>query len=290
MSSPNPLIPQGSLLEQQAKSKSTFHVAALIVGLHVAVLGGLLIIGCKREEPKPLDPVSGFDALTPTNSTIITETNTIDPGMLAGGTNSLSPVPPTNGLPPVTYEAPTNAVPFTSLQPSQPVPTETVAGATSEYVVKKGDLAGRIASRNKISLKQLQEANAGVDLNKLKIGQKLALPAGAAAPTPPAAAGGDAATTATGETVVYVVKGGDTLTKIARNHGTTVKAIRSASGLKSNDIKVGQKLKVPAKAAAAPAPAPVPEPAPFTPAAPAPAPALPIATPVGNPAGSPVPR
>ena len=286
MSSPNPLIPQGSLLEQQAKSKSTFHVAALIVGLHVAVLGGLLIIGCKREEPKPLDPVSGFDALTPTNTPVITEGQTLDPAMLAGGTNYVSPVPPTNGLPPVTYEAPTNAVPFTPLQPSQPLPTETMAGATSEYVVKKGDLAGRIASRNKISLKQLQEANAGIDLNKLKIGQKLTLPAGAAAPTPPAADNGEAAAAATGETVVYVVKGGDTLTKIARNHGTSVKAIRSASGLKSNDIKVGQKLKVPTKAA--PAPAPVPEPAAINPAAPAPV--LPIATPVGNPAATPVPR
>ncbi len=286
MSSPNPLIPQGSLLEQQAKSKSTFHVAALIVGLHVAVLGGLLIIGCKREEPKPLDPVSGFDALTPTNTPVITEGQTLDPAMLAGGTNYVSPVPPTNGLPPVTYEAPTNAVPFTPLQPSQPLPAETMAGATSEYVVKKGDLAGRIASRNKISLKQLQEANAGIDLNKLKIGQKLTLPAGAAAPTPPAADNGEAAAAATGETVVYVVKGGDTLTKIARNHGTSVKAIRSASGLKSNDIKVGQKLKVPTKAA--PAPAPVPEPAAINPAAPAPV--LPIATPVGNPAATPVPR
>lgn len=286
MSSPNPLIPQGSLLEQQAKSKSTFHVAALIVGLHVAVLGGLLIIGCKREEPKPLDPVSGFDALTPTNSTIITETNTIDPGMLAGGTNYLSPVPPTNALPPVTYESPTTPVPFTPLQPSQPLPSETVAGATSEYVVKKGDLAGRIASRNKISLKQLQEANAGVDLNKLKIGQKLNLPAGAAATAAPAAGGNEPAAPTATETVTYVVKGGDTLTKIARVHGTTVKAIRTASGLKSNDIKVGQKLKIPAKAA----PAPAAEPAPAAPLLPAATPVLPTATPISNPSGAPGPR
>ncbi len=288
MSSPNPLIPQGSLLEQQAKSKSTFHVAALIVGLHVAVLGGLLIIGCKREEPKPADPLSGFDALTPTNTTIITETNTLDPAMLAGGTNHLSPVPPTNALPPVTYEPPTNTAPLMPLQPSQPLANETVAGATSEYVVKKGDLAGRIASRNKISLKQLQEANSGVDLNKLKIGQKLNLPAGAAAPTPSVANGGGEPVAAGGaETVTYVVKGGDTLTKIAKAHGTTVKAIRTASGLKSNDIKVGQKLKVPSKAAA---PAPAPEPAPAAPNVPTANPVLPTATPIGNPTATPLPR
>ena len=43
----------------------------------------------------------------------------------------------------------------------------------------------------------------------------------------------------------YVVKSGDTLTKIARAHGTTIKAIRAASGLKTDRILVGQKLKVP---------------------------------------------
>jgi LysM repeat protein len=286
MSSPNPLIPQGSLLEQQAKSKSTFHVAALIVGLHVAVLGGLLIIGCKREEPKPADSLSGFDALPPTNTTIITETNTLDPAMLAGGASYLSPVPPADGLPPVTFESPTNPGPFTPLQPSQPLANESLAGATSEYVVKKGDIAGRIASRNKISLKQLQEANAGVDLNRLKIGQKLNLPAGAAAPTAPiAGGGGESAGTVGAESVTYVVKGGDTLTRIARIHGTTVEAIRTASGLKSNDIRVGQKLKVPSKAAA---PAPVPAPAAAN--DPTANPVLPTATPITNPTAGPLPR
>lgn len=286
MSSPNPLIPQGSLLEQQAKSKSTFHVAALIVGLHVAVLGGLLIIGCKREEPKPADPLSGFDALTPTNVPVITETQTLDPASLAGGTNYLSPLPPTNSLPPVTYEPPANQLPFTPLQPSQPQPSESFGGTTSEYVVKKGDLAGRIANRNKISLKQLQEANAGVDLNKLRIGQKLNLPAGAAAPAAAVTGGSESAAPAATDTVTYVVKGGDTLTKIARVHGTTVKAIRTASGLKSNDIKVGQKLKIPGKAA----PAPAVEPAPADPVLPAATPVLPTATPISTPSGAPVPR
>jgi LysM repeat protein len=64
-----------------------------------------------------------------------------------------------------------------------------------------------------------------------------------------------------GET--YTVKSGDSLTKIAKAHGTTVKAIESENNLSTTKIKVGQKLKIPAKAeAAAPAaPAPVPPPA-----------------------------
>ena len=56
MSTPNPLAPQGSLLEKQARSKSTLQVAALIVGLHVFGLGGFLILGCKKEEAKATDP------------------------------------------------------------------------------------------------------------------------------------------------------------------------------------------------------------------------------------------
>lgn len=44
---------------------------------------------------------------------------------------------------------------------------------------------------------------------------------------------------------VYVVKAGDTLTRIARRHGTTVRALRVTNGLKVDRIIVGQKLRVP---------------------------------------------
>ncbi len=42
-----------------------------------------------------------------------------------------------------------------------------------------------------------------------------------------------------------VVKSGDTLSRIARAHGTTVKALESANGLKIDRIVVGAKLKIP---------------------------------------------
>ena len=44
---------------------------------------------------------------------------------------------------------------------------------------------------------------------------------------------------------VYVVKSGDTLTRIAKAHGTTVKAIKAANGLENDRIVVGAKLKMP---------------------------------------------
>jgi LysM repeat protein len=45
---------------------------------------------------------------------------------------------------------------------------------------------------------------------------------------------------------IYVVKSGDSLTRIAKAHGTTVKALKAANGLKSDRIVVGAKLKIPA--------------------------------------------
>ncbi|MGV3774458.1 MAG: LysM peptidoglycan-binding domain-containing protein [Verrucomicrobiales bacterium] len=42
----------------------------------------------------------------------------------------------------------------------------------------------------------------------------------------------------------YVVKSGDSLSKIAKIHRTTTKEIKKANGLKSDVIRVGQKLKI----------------------------------------------
>ena len=57
-----------------------------------------------------------------------------------------------------------------------------------------------------------------------------------------------------GETI-HTVKSGETLLKIAGRYGTKVAAIKSLNGLTTDQIKVGQKLKIPVKAVA-PAPAP----------------------------------
>ena len=43
---------------------------------------------------------------------------------------------------------------------------------------------------------------------------------------------------------IYVVKSGDTLGRIAKAHGTTVKALKIANHLSSDRIFVGEKLKL----------------------------------------------
>jgi putative chitinase len=236
MNNPNPFLPKGSLLELQGRRRSRLKLAVFCV-LAVCITGlvAVLIQGCKREKPDtdlnppPMD----------TNDMGMTDTN----------------MPPTNEVsnPPVTVP-PMETSNFPAVVPPPVAPVQPAAPAASEYVVVKGDTLGKIAKKNGVSLKALEDANPGVIPTKLKIGQKLAIPAGsgASAETSAPAAAGDMGTAS------YTVKSGDTLSKIAKRNGTTVKAIEAANGLITTKIKVGQKLKIPSKAEAAPAaPAPV---------------------------------
>lgn len=45
-------------------------------------------------------------------------------------------------------------------------------------------------------------------------------------------------------TKIYVVRPGDSLSKIARQNGTTPKALKTVNGLKNDVIRVGQKLRI----------------------------------------------
>jgi peptidoglycan endopeptidase LytE len=73
------------------------------------------------------------------------------------------------------------------------------------------------------------------------------LPAGGAvASTGTPGTGGPDAAAAGGDTSVYVVKSGDTLSKIAKANHTTYKKIMALNDLKTTSIKAGQKLKMPA--------------------------------------------
>ncbi|MCC6486049.1 MAG: LysM peptidoglycan-binding domain-containing protein [Candidatus Hydrogenedentes bacterium] len=90
----------------------------------------------------------------------------------------------------------------------------------------------------------------------------------------------------------HTVAKGDTLYKVAATYKVTVQQIKDWNKLKSDTLRVGQKLIVGAEPAPAPAPAPAPEPAPEPPAEPAPTPAPAEETPPAAPApadGTPAP-
>jgi LysM repeat protein len=251
MNNSNPFVPKGSLLEQQSKRRSRMKLGVLCVLVFgVAGLTVMLIQGCKREQQVETTPPP------PDTNTVVADTN--PPPMVA----SNPPVAP----PPVVA----------------PAPAPEAAG--TEYVVVKGDTFAKIAKKNGVSVKAIEAANSGVAPTKLKVGQKLSIPASAGGAAAPAVAGGPVFAGSSAGEEAYTVKSGDTLTKIAKAHGTTLKAIRAENNLTTDHIKVGQKLKIPAKVEAA-APAPAPAPAPVAPA-PAPAPA-PSTTPAPAPAGNP---
>ncbi len=254
MNNPNPFLPQGSLLEQQSRRRSQLKIGVSCV-LAVSVLGlvGMLIQGCERKTPTANEP------LVETNAFVLDPATNTPPPAMDTNTTVMLPPPVTNT--PVVIP---------------PAVVEPVVPAGSEYVVVKGDSLAKIAKKNGVSQKAMEAANPGVVPTKLKIGQKLVLPAGGKTATPAAAPATVAAGDGNGKS--YTVKSGDNLTKIAKAHGTTAKAIEAANGMTTTKIKVGQKLKIPSKAEAAAPAAPPVETMPATPALTTPPPSA--ATPV----------
>lgn len=63
--------------------------------------------------------------------------------------------------------------------------------------------------------------------------------------TSPAVAGTASSSSGQGASGIYVVKGGDSLSKIARGHGVSVDALKSANDLTGSNIRIGQSLTIP---------------------------------------------
>jgi len=261
MNTPSPLVPQGT---SPSKNKSTIRIAFFtILIVHVVFIGGLLIQGCTKDNPPAVDPAAGA------------KTNSTDISMPANGDVAAIPAP-TDSTPAATAIPATgvSAIPATGSPASTgatiatPTPkpeTPIATGATHEYTIQKGDFLGSIAKKNGVSLKALQDANPGLNALRLQIGQKIQVPAGSTSVASSSVAPAATADTASSDGSSYVVKSGDRLEKIAKSHGTTVKAIASLNGLKSiNSLKVGQKLKLPMAKSASNDTAPVSTPLPAT--------------------------
>jgi LysM repeat protein len=250
MNNPSPLIPQGATPPRE-KSSLYFKVL-MILSVHVVVIGGMLLQGCKdtskdqakadgsaatpgdtmamaATNPYPATPITGATTDMPT---------TINPNIQAAYTGTaVTAAPVTPGSSPAVGTMPQPKSTDIGLPPA--------TGETKEYVIARGDTLGSIARRNGLSVKALEEANPGVDARKLKIGQKVQIP-GSSATLAANTSGGATADAAAGDGTVYVVKSGDMLFRIARSHGTSVKKIMAMNDLKSTSIRAGQKLKMPA--------------------------------------------
>ncbi len=117
-----------------------------------------------------------------------------------------------------------------------------VGAGFSRYKVVSGDSLSRIASRHGMSVARLKSMN-NLTSNTVRKGQWLTVASGSAKVRRPVSQ----------PTSRYKVVRGDSLSRIASRHGMTLSQLKSMNKLRSNTVKVGQRLRVKAR----PAPPPV---------------------------------
>ena len=113
------------------------------------------------------------------------------------------------------------------------------ATGSGRYTVQRGDTLGGIAEVYGTSAAKLRAWN-GIRGSTIQIGQELIVSQSATASRPVSPSGG---ATPSGSGTYSVVRG-DSLDKIAKQHGTTVAALRSWNNLNTSRIYPGQKLVV----------------------------------------------
>ena len=120
------------------------------------------------------------------------------------------------------------------------------------YKVKSGDYLGKIASRYGVTVTQLKNWN-HLKSNNIQVGQTLyiyknggpSISQGSGSSSK-SSGSGSTTTRQVSKTVIYTVKSGDSLYKIAKLYpGVSADDIKRANGLKSDAIRAGQKLTIP---------------------------------------------
>ena len=111
-------------------------------------------------------------------------------------------------------------------------------GAVFYYTVERGDSLYSIARRFGVTVQDIRDAN-DLTSDTLSVGQSLIIPG--------ISAGDDLEDNEENDTVptTYIVASGDSLWSIANRFGVTVNDLKSANGLTSNLLSVGQVLIIP---------------------------------------------
>jgi len=229
MNTPNPLVPQGTFPDNRGRSHIRIAVFT-ILAVHIVLLGALLMAGCKKTAETDLTDKGNSNS----NYAPVAVPEVTNPVVVA--TTNSSAILPSNP-------------PSTTATAILPPPDLTPPSAGTDHVVVKGDSFYTLSKKYNVTMRAITEANPGVDSSKLKIGQKLKIPAASVASATSlahAAAGGN--DKGNGAEQTYTVKSGDNLMKIAKAYSVSLKSLRSVNALKTDQIKVGQKLKIPSKA------------------------------------------
>jgi LysM repeat protein len=222
-----------------------------VLALHIVALTVFFLSPGCQSKPKSDSAAAGSP---PPAAVQPVEENWMSQG--AAGYDSVQPVVPASSAPaPLTGPTPAERVRQSPTRPVDdrgfygrpatvkiPAPESIDAPVLAEYTVVPGDSLWRIANNHGITVAELQKMNPGVRANSLQPGAVLNVPASWSGSGAGSASG---SVTSSAATSTYVVRGGDSLSKIAARNGTTVGALRRANNLASDNIQVGQILNIP---------------------------------------------
>ena len=145
-------------------------------------------------------------------------------------------------LPPILEDSEPEPLEFIGLDTSQNFPQK---NDDLNYIVQRGDTLWGISQKFKISLNKLMRANDMTKGSLLGIGQSLRIPGISESESPLPRLSFDLPSQPYSGSQDYIVKKGDTLTRVAYAYGTSVKDLKSANGLFTDRLLIGQRLVVP---------------------------------------------
>ena len=268
----NSILPPGANFEGARRGRSNMRMAVVVVVmLHVVLFTGILFQACKQKE----DDGGGADEKQSKLSTaeemaqIVGQQPEVPPlpstgdasptGPLpptpvppTGGVSALPPLPPTGGA---SASAPTHSPtpgPFDVTAPG----SAPALGNGQEHVVASGENFWTIGKKYGVSAREIEKANPNVVPTRMKIGQKLTIPAKSApAPAPPA----PPITAAAPGSGQHIVARGENFWTIGKKYGVSARSIEQANpGVVPTKLKIGQKIAIPGQTPTAGTPGPLP--------------------------------
>ncbi|QQL44690.1 LysM peptidoglycan-binding domain-containing protein [Sulfuriroseicoccus oceanibius] len=114
-------------------------------------------------------------------------------------------------------------------------PSYSPPAQSTSYTVVRGDSLWKISRKFGVSVGAIQRAN-GISGSNIQIGQTLKIPG---------VSSGSGAVVSSSSGSVHTVRSGETLWGISRKYGVTVSKLKSANGLSSDTLRIGQSLQIP---------------------------------------------